>query len=551
MTVRDRHFQGELHWITRALAGARGGATDPDLDLLVEACAFLTGRVHARIDDATAGLYQQIANLTRPQLTRLVPPAVIVELSPRPGARHVRLPAGCELDAPTTVGEPCRFRTSHDLAVLPLRVSAVDATDGHGDPTLHIQLTATAAGGLALLADAGLRLFIAADPPLGPQLALWALHHCTSANLVVAGRTVQQLAPPTLAAAPASSDDAAPGTQLLQSAWALPQRLLFFELTGFVRANLTSADTCTLVLHCPDAPELPFRTCPEDLKVGCVPAVNLFEADAVPIRADLVTAVHALRVDGIRPRHAEIHDVLSVTGIPTGRGDKRRYVPAATFLGQDGAAGCFSLARARSPDDGALDLELRIDAHDPPPREVLAARLLVSNRDLVADVEPGAPWSLRRGPDSLVARPVSRISPPLRPPLGEGFHARLAAHTALDLTGLLTQDRLRNYLALYNFHPEDSLQGRRCTAQIAAIRSLAVTPSLHVTPHGTIRGAAVAVTLDERSFFNTGEAYLFAHVLRAILADVTPLNTVLEFSAHLTPSDGTLRWPTQLQTRRV
>lgn len=550
MTVRDRSFQTELHWISRALAGTRGAAADPDLDVLVEACAFLTGRVHDRIDDAALGLYQQIANLTRPQLTRVVPPATVVELSSEPGARHVRLPAGSELDAPTAAGEPCRFRTSDDLVVLPIRVVAVDTTAGPDDPTLRVHLAPTAPGGLALLADAGLRLFIAADPPLGHQLALWALHHCTAVSLLVHGRVVQQLAPPTLAAS-ALEDDAAPGTRLLQAVWALPQRLLFFKLTGFARASLTGADACEIVLHCPAAPELPVRTCPEDLRLGCVTAVNLFEVDAAPLRADLVTAVHVLRVDGVRPRHAEIYDVLAVTGIPLGRGDKRRYVPAATFLGSDGAAGSFSLIRTRSPDDGAVDVALRVDAVDPRPHEVLAARLLVTNRDLTADVEPGAPWSLRRGPDTLHARPVTRISPPLRPPLGEAFHARLAAHTALDLANLLSAERLRHYLALYSFHPPDSLQGRRCADHIAAVRTLTVDPGLLVTPHGTIRCAAVTLTLDERGFFNTGEAYLFAHVLRAILNDHTALNTALEFTALLTPSDRALRWPPLLQTHRA
>lgn len=548
MTVRDRHFQRELRLVSQAVHGT---GADPDLDLLVEACAFLAGRVHERIDDAALDLYQRLADLTRPQLLRLVPPAVILEFDPEAATRHVRLPAGTEVDAPTTVGEACRFRTAADLTVLPLRVSAVDTAADRDTPELRIELTALAPGALALLADAGLRLFIAAAPPLGYQLALWALHHCTTVELRVGGRTVQQLQPPTLGLAPAGPDDAPNGIQMLQAYWSLPQRLLFLELRGFPRAPLAAAETCELALRCPDAPDLAFRTCPEDLKIDCVPAVNVFDADAAPLRADLLTESHALRVDGVPPRWAEIHDVTAVTGLPLGRGDKRRYLPVAAALGTDAASGSYSLLRSCSPVDGALELEMRVDAVERPAREVLTARLLATNRDLFAEIEPGAPWTLRRGPEQLCARPTSRISAPLRPPLDEAFFCRLAAHTALDLSGLLSAERLRQFLALYNFFPEDSLPGRRCTGHVAALRAVTTTPSLHVTPHGTVRCAAVEVVLDERGFSCAGEAYLFAHVLKAILADVTPLNTALELTARLIPSESELRWPPHLNTRRL
>lgn len=548
MTVRDRHFQRELRHISQALHGT---GADPDLDLLMEACAFLAGRVHERIDDAALDLYQRLADLTRPQLLRLVPPAVILEFPPDAATRHVRLPAGTEIDAPTTVGEPCRFRTAADLTVLPLRVTAVDTAADRDIPELRVELTALAPGTLALLADAGLRLFVAAAPPLGYQLALWALHHCNSVELRVGGRTVSHLQPPALGLAPAGPDDAAPGVQLLQAYWSLPQRLLFLDLRGFPRAPLANATTCELALRCPGAPDLAFRTCPEDLKTGCVPAVNLFDADAAPIRADLLTEAHALRVDGTPPRWAEIHDVVAVTGLPLGRGDKRRYLPVAAALGAEAANGSYSLLRARSPADGALDLELRVDAADRPAREVLAARLLATNRDLFAEIEPGTPWTLRRGPEQLRARPTSRISAPLRPPLGEAFFCRLAAHAALDLSGLLSAERLRQFLALYNFFPDDSLPGRRCADHVAALRSVTARPGLHVTPHGTLRCAAVEAVLDERSFSCAGEAYLFAHVLRAILLDVTPLNTAIELTARLSPSESELRWPPHLNSRRL
>lgn len=548
MTVRDRHFQRELRHVAQALHGT---GTDPDLDLLVEACAFLAGRVHQRIDDAALDFYARLADLTRPQLLRLVPPAVILEFAPEAATRHVRLPAGTEVDAPTTVGEPCRFRTTADLALLPLRVAAIDIAADRDVPELRVELVALAPGALAQLAEAGLRLFIAAAPPLGYQLALWALHHCTAVELRVGGHAVHQLQPPTLDLAPAGPDDAAPGIQRLQAFWSLPQRLLFLDLRGFPRAALASATTCELALRCPGAPDLAFRTCPDDLKVGCVPAVNLFEADAVPLRADLLTETYHLRVDSVPPRHAEIHDVTAVTGLPLGRGDKRRYLPVAAALGAEGAGGSFGLLRTRSPADGALELELRIDAADRPPREILAARLLATNRDLFAEIEPSAPWTLRRGPGHLRSRPTSRISAPLRPPLDEAFVCRLAAHTALDLAGLLSAERLRQFLALYNFHPDDSRPGRRCAGHIAAIRAVTAAPSLHVTPHGTLRCATVTATLDERSFSCAGEAFLFAHVLRGILTDVTPLNTALELTARLIPSESELRWSPHLNTRRL
>lgn len=541
MTSRDSHFVREHRWVTRALAEGRAGAADPDLDLLVESLAFLAGRVHARVDGAARELFERVAEMTRPQLLRLLPAATVVQARVA-GVRPHRLPAGTELVADTSLGEPCRFRTCDDLTVAACRIAAVDARIDGETPELVVRIVAEAPGALAGLGDDGLRLFIAAEAPLAYDLAHWALHHCREVHVRVDGRTVQVLPPPTLApAGRAENADLPTGTRLLQGFWSLPARLLFLDLRP-TRVGLADASACELVLRCPGAPELAVRTCPDDLKLGCVAAVNLFLADAVPIRTDLLTERYELRVDGLSPRFAEIWALRSVTAVPLGRGEGQALLTAAELVAAHATARSYGLARSRSPLDGASDLELVL-GNPRPAREIVRVSLLATNRELAADLEPG-PWRHRDGgrPD-LGVRPVTRVSPPLRPRLDEAVLGRLATHLALDLADLLSAERMRRYLALYALHPDETPGGRRCANHLAALRSLVAEPSLCVTPRGPVRGVAVLALLDERGFSGPGEAFFFGHVLRAILIDHAPLNTALDFTARLTPSGSELRWP--------
>src|SRR5215203_2090307 len=87
-----QHFRGSARAFAERhpeVAGHLGG-DDPDLERLIEAHAFLTAGVHARLDAAAPAFVDGLADMLLPHVLRGVPAATIVELTPDLGALRAR-----------------------------------------------------------------------------------------------------------------------------------------------------------------------------------------------------------------------------------------------------------------------------------------------------------------------------------------------------------------------------------------------------------------------------------------------------------------------------
>src|SRR5690242_19474982 len=148
----SRFYQGELAFLramgrayaeanptTAGLLAERG--SDPDVERLLEGCAFLAARVRERIEDSIPEVVHDLAELLLPHTLRSVPAATIVEFTPVPGALRARLrvPAGTELASVPVEGTSCRFRTASDLDLLPVTVQDVALDQAIGaTPALRV-----------------------------------------------------------------------------------------------------------------------------------------------------------------------------------------------------------------------------------------------------------------------------------------------------------------------------------------------------------------------------------------------------------------------------
>ncbi len=101
---------------------------DPHVERLLEGFAFLTARVHSKIDDDFPEITEGIFNSLYPHFVRPIPSMSVVEfqVDPRQGkltkgfpvARHTPLSS-----KGTVEGVRCKFRTCYETNVWPLRVT--------------------------------------------------------------------------------------------------------------------------------------------------------------------------------------------------------------------------------------------------------------------------------------------------------------------------------------------------------------------------------------------------------------------------------------------
>jgi type VI secretion system protein ImpG len=551
------------------LLAERGG--DPDVERLLEGFAFLSARIRERLDGAVPELIHDLTEILLPQYLRPVPACTVVEFLPVPGAlraRH-RVPPGAEVASVPVDGVACRFRTTAPLDLVPVSVmdAALDAAIG-ATPVLRLQLHAAQGVLPVVLADDGIRFFIQGEQPLASTLLLWLSRHLRGVQLRApgSGRTVE-LGPravrlvgldpafpllPWPALAP-------PGYRPLVEYFTLPQKFLFFEVRGLSAAREIAEERFELALQFERPPELPARVGKDNFRVNCAPMVNLFATAGDPIRVSALGEEHLVRAAGMEPGHAEVYAVERVEGLPDARGQARPYSAFTTFgHGALGTEARFHRLRRRpSVIDDGIDAYLSVgtprDGAPVPPDEVLSLELTCTSRSLPGRLKLGdVSVPTESSPAMTRFRNVVAVTKPIRPPLGGDLQWRLVSHLASNRASLARPEALRALLELYNLAGNvDQQAGRANQLRIEGIRATEVSPSRRVLDGAPVRGARIALELDEAHFASPGDAFLFAAVLDELFAAQAPINSFTEVTARLSPSGREIAWPPRNGTRTI
>jgi type VI secretion system protein ImpG len=574
----SRHYQSELaflrgmgkefaatHPSIAGLLAERGG--DPDVERLLEGFAFLAARTRERLEAGVPEVVHDLMEMVAPQYLRPVPACSIVEFTPIPGVLRARgsVPAGAEVASVPVDGVPCRFRTSTELSLVPVTVTEALLDQAIGaSPAIRIQLQVPVATLPSVLVDEGLRFYLHGEQPLATTLLLWLGRHLAGAELrgVASGRSVR-LAPRSVRLAGGEVPllpwpGLAPvGYRSLLEYFTLPQKFLFFDVVGLGAARELLEERLELILRFDRPPELPARISKDTFRPNCVPVVNLFSTTGEPIRVEVIGEEHLVRAAGMETRHAEIYSVDAVDGLADARGGRRPYHPFAAFAhGAEGKEARFYRLRRREAvlDDGQdtfLSLGTPRDA-GPGGEETLSLDLTCTNRSLPAQLKLGdLSAATATSPTTARFRNVVPVTTPIRPPLGSSeLQWRLVAHLASSRAPLARPETLRTLLELYNLPAlKDQQSGRTNRLRIEGIRGAESAPSRRVLGGAVVRGARVALELDEGHYGGPGDAFLFGEVLDGLFASQVGLNGFTELTARLHPSRREYQWTPRNGTR--
>src|ERR1700685_2643502 len=103
---------------------------DPHVERLLEAFAFLTARVHLKMEDEFPEITEALLSVVYPQLVRPIPSMSVVEfqLDPEKGklASGMKIERNAPLYSKPIGGVPCTFRTCYETTLWPLTVSAAE-----------------------------------------------------------------------------------------------------------------------------------------------------------------------------------------------------------------------------------------------------------------------------------------------------------------------------------------------------------------------------------------------------------------------------------------
>ncbi len=569
---------------------------DPFVERLFEAFAFLAGRIHERLDDDmpefAGGLLEQLF----PHFLRPFPSCAILEARGLNGAlsKAVTVPIHSQIQTPAgrvkvkyrvTPGpggkhhteekiEPADFifRTTRPLTVHPMRLRSVRIEDEKDDTSaLILQFQPHRNVDYASLNLDRLQLYLHGSHFLKYSLLYYLNGHVSSISVrELTGREDHfasvkpyRIGIPGLSDGFTEEDEDGAlvpyarqtfrGYRLLQEYFAFPERFFFVEIRGLNQFEASGDGhpfEVKIAFDTRISREL--RPTENDIRINCVPIVNLFDAKAEPVMVNHRQPEYQIIPDADRRKSKEIYAVKSVAGVGENRQKQFSYTPITSYDLLDIAhedydyKRFFSIVRREAEADMAVTA-IRLFgpsmAADEFAKESLSIDAIMSNGYLPAKYlkahSLNEPVNFPQGVEaSNLTVPTDVLPNPDR----QNFLWALIAHLSMSYTTLADTETLRTLLGLYNWSRSQSNPNRKKIMQ-GIVQVHPPVPKNIYRNRGLIRGIEFRVDINAREFENgQGDIYLFGLVLSHFLAQYLTINSFVMLTFRDIESDRVYIW---------
>lgn len=622
-----RYYNDELGYI-RGLAGefakaypkiaGRLGLTssdllDPYVERLIEAFAFLTARLHLKLDHEFPRFTQQLLELLYPGYLAPTPSMLVVSLEPKQTegrlAAGYTVPRHSPLRTPAPQGSrtpqtPCEYVTAHEVTLWPIELTAasysshIEGLERHSQNQLPLGARSVLRLCLRSMSGAPLsqlgsdeerlnRLTLFLDPGQGTAARLYET--LLGGKVTLLAREGGQMSAfrriegGGVRARGFERDDALlpdpprmyQGYRLLHEYFAFPERYLFVDLLlgdALTRTDHTEVELLLVTTRSQDGLEgIVDRN---HFRLFCTPAVNLFPRHADRIHLTDTEHEYAVIADRSRPMDLEIHSVTKVTGFEARGQAVQEFLPMyrRTLL-NEGTGQCYYTVRRRnrlsgsnrhrrSPHSTYLGDDVfvtLVDGNEGPYRpslKQLGVEVLCTNHDLPLHLALGigaTDFVLPSGAPVAAARVVAGPTAP-KPSLARGaVNWRLLRHLRLG------------YLSLNQQEDGDAAGGLRTLLSLyAEVASPAVARQvsgvLSMQTRGIMRplplpgpptfGRGSEITIGcDEREFEGGSAFLLGAVLECFLAAHASINSFTETVLKTVQHGEVMRWPTRIGCR--
>lgn len=565
----NKYYQDELTYLRelgREFATAYPGiapmlaerGADPDVERLLEGVAFLSGKIRHKIDDELPEVIHSVAGLLFPHYVRQVPATSVIEFTPLPNVVREKLMVqrGSEVGSVPVDGVSCRFRTTHDVELLPMAVEDVRVDTGSTlAQMLRIEMRLTGGANLTALNLSKLRFYIHGERRLQDDTRLWLGEHVAGlalASVDSSGKDTVLVVPPkqNLKLVGFADEEALipypetvyPGFRLLQEYFTLPQKFAFFEIGGF---ELIPKDKIgeRFAIHIQFKNSLPpnTRLTKESLKLFCSPVVNLFPHPTDPIKPDITKHEYIARPSGGEPAAYEIYSIDQVVGVARRTSQRVPIPPFLSFqheLDPEAAERAVFYQHHIRPAAVGDGVDVYISFGSPqdvnflPDFDVISIDSTCTNRRLPSQLKVGdLRVSTATSPAVATFTNITGITQPLPPPIGRELQWRVLSHMAMTYRSISELEVLKATVDIYNFQAIIDRQAARANQlRVAAIKSIEVRATDRLYRGAPIRGIAAKLELDETGFTGEGDMYLFSSVLNEMFSSYVALNSFTQLT---------------------
>jgi type VI secretion system protein ImpG len=537
---------------------------DPFTERLIEAFAFISGRIHKKIDDDFPEITESLLNIIYPHYSNPIPSMSVVKFKPI----NQNIPeAGYLIDKNTMLyskhvsGTPCQFTTRYPVTLWPVEVVSAGLQDPKrpvkgARQAIVIRLKTLNNLNFSQLGWEHLRFFLN-----GPHQHVFHLYELLFNNVChiecefknrkrasevisLAGTDIRPVGfNPDEGMLPYSSRSF-PAYLMLFEYFCFPEKFLFFDLGSLDKIKKTaSGDIVDIWIYLDKIPKSNLVINEDTFYINTTPVVNLFNRIAEPVRVEHFKTSYHVMPDIRRRQATEIYSIDKVVASSASSPGKEVEFKPLYSLGHSvddeysrGRRAYWHMHRLPSGKKGDKGTEIYLSFADlnfravDPEAEILTLHTTCSNRDLPARL----PFGDQGGDfDMEIAAPVSSVTclikPTLtrRPSLGGALQWRLISHLSLNYLSIVQggEEALKEILRLYDF--DNSPSTRQQINGIVSLRSGHATK--RVGP-SFCRGVRVTIELDEDKYVGAGY-YLFASVLERFLGQYVSVNSFSQLVA--------------------
>lgn len=532
---------------------------DPHIERLIESFAFLTGRIHKKLDDDFPEITNSLLDVIYPHYLRPFPSASIACFNCGNAAAQLTQPARIArhtmLKTRPVKGVACRFQTAYDTDIWPLRLDHATFENAIDTAGLRIQLSRGASAairldlsalseqtGLDALPLGNVRFFLNGEPSVVAMIrealfsraaGVWISHAASTEKIELPLNVIQPVGfgkDETLVAQDARSHRA---YQLLMEYFAFPDKFNFvdIDLTGI--AGRLPSGTRSIELRIglanssriADGFDLLDRISKDNFVLGCTPVINLFRNKAEPIRITGASTSYPVIVDNRHPRAYDVYEISRVSRVQQNSEsedvcDFKPFYSLRHGEEHDGPARYWYASYADDSSESSYSLEISLvdSTLDPqrPETNTLSLDLLCTNRNLPSQLPFGLPDGDLFIEGGSIAKTIQFLRKPThshRFPRGRGAQWRLISHLSLNHLSLSGQgvDAIREILSLYDI--TRASQNARQISGIVAIEHGTAMARLAGNPFPTfVRGVQIRVVVDESHYAGIG-LFMFAQIL--------------------------------------
>lgn len=541
-----------------------GPGSDPDVERLLEGTAFLSGMINQKLDDEFPEIVHGLIQLVFPHYLRPIPSTTIVRFTPKPSLTEtVRVPSGAQLASIPVKGTQCVFSTTFDIDLHPLRITGVALTQGAGASgrlTIGLELK-----GLTLEQwdVSSLRFHLAGSAADASDRYKMLFNSIRGLRVGAEGGTWAMLGPRNLKAVGFEDNEALlpypsqsfPGYRILQEYFILPEKFLFFDVSGLEGwTGRGNGRRFEIVLELDKIPSDPIQFTEEHLCLFATPAINLFGRDAEPVILDHRQPDYRVRPSGDTGGDFQVYSVDTVAGYVQGTVEERVYKPFHMFNPQAGEMPVYTVRLQRSPVGDKTDtfISVAYPAQGGEPRqETLSMSLTCTNAALPEKLRYGdISQPTATSPELAAFENIRQPTAPVQPPLGRNLLWRLLSHLYINYLSVADVESLRAMVKLYVFtDTRDRGSVVANTKRVDAITGMQVTEGDRLVRGLVMRGREIRMSLNREGFANGGDMYLFGSVMNRFFSGYASVNCFTRLTVEETLNKELYQWNAMIGDR--